>query len=154
MMLALIMAILSTLFIASRGICGRNLLRKINIVKQYSNHHLQSLLTIIPQFPRLYMSTQGGEISPTPPAAVAPLKAKLNEDMKESMKAKQKERLGAIRAVTTAIKQKEVDDRITLTDDDIITIMTKLLKQRKESIISYQAAGRQDLVDIVSSMHL
>jgi len=97
------------------------------------------------------MSTQGGESPvPVPPAAaMSPLKKKLNDDMKESMKAKQKERLSAIRAVTTAIKQKEVDDRVTVTDDDIIVLMTKLLKQRKESIISYEAAGRKDLVEIV-----
>ena len=63
------------------------------------------------------------------------------------MKAKDKERLAGIRAITTAIKQKEVDERITVDDETAITIMTKLIKQRKESIKSYQDAGRDDLVD-------
>jgi uncharacterized protein YqeY len=63
------------------------------------------------------------------------------------MKAKDKEKLAGIRAITTAIKQKEVDERIIVDDDATITIMTKLIKQRKESIKSYQDAGRDDLVD-------
>lgn len=75
------------------------------------------------------------------------LKLKLNSDMKESMKNKQKERLSAIRSILTAIKQKEVDERVVVDDEMAIAIMSKLVKQRKESIKSYADAGRQDLVE-------
>ena len=75
------------------------------------------------------------------------LKVKLNSDMKEAMKAKDKERLAGIRAISTAIKQKEVDERVVVDDEMAVAIMAKLVKQRKESIKSYQDAGRQDLVD-------
>jgi len=67
--------------------------------------------------------------------------------MKAAMKAKEKERLAGIRAVLTAIKQKEVDERVVIDDKICIEIMAKLVKTRRESITSYSAAGRQDLVD-------
>ena len=86
-----------------------------------------------------YMSSS--EVPPT----VSSIKTKLNGDMKEAMKAKDKERLAGIRAITTAIKQMEVDQRIDVTDEIAVTIMTKLIKQRKESIKSYQDAGRPEL---------
>ena len=79
-------------------------------------------------------------------APVSSIKTRLAADMKEAMKSKQKERLAAVRSIQAAIKQREVDDRVTLTDDDIITLMTKLVKMRKESIKSYSDAGRGDLV--------
>ena len=88
-----------------------------------------------------YMSSS--EVPPT----VSSIKTKLNGDMKEAMKAKDKERLAGIRAITTAIKQMEVDQRIDVTDEIAVTIMTKLIKQRKESIKSYQDAGRPELVE-------
>ena len=83
----------------------------------------------------------------SPDAATSSIKAKLTEDMKSAMKAKEKDRLAGIRAVLTAIKQKEVDERIAVDDQLAIEIMAKLVKTRRESITSYSAAGRQDLVD-------
>jgi uncharacterized protein YqeY len=75
------------------------------------------------------------------------LKERITEDMKAAMRAKETERLGAIRMLTAAIKQKEVDERIELDDAAVVAIVDKLLKQRKDSIDAFQKAGRQDLVD-------
>jgi len=75
------------------------------------------------------------------------LKERINEDMKAAMRAKEAERLGAIRMLTAAIKQKEVDERVDLDDAAVVAIVDKLLKQRKDSIDAFQKAGRQDLVD-------
>ncbi|CAM2812144.1 GatB/YqeY domain-containing protein [Vibrio rarus] len=72
----------------------------------------------------------------------------LKEEQKSAMKAKDKPRLGTIRLALSAIKQREVDERITLTDDDIIAVMTKMVKQRRDSVAQYESAGRQDLADI------
>jgi len=84
------------------------------------------------------------------PAAADPssLKSRLAADMKQAMKDKAKGKLSAVRAIQTAIKQKEVDERVVVSDDEAIAIMAKLVKQRKESIASYLQAGRQDLVDV------
>lgn len=71
----------------------------------------------------------------------------LKEEQKTAMKAKDKLRLGTIRLALSAIKQREVDERITLTDDDIIAIMTKMVKQRRDSVSQFEAANRQDLAD-------
>lgn len=76
------------------------------------------------------------------------LKARIIEDMKLAMKAKQTARLGAIRLLLAAIKQREVDERIELDDAAVITIIEKMLKQRKDSITQYAAAKRQDLADV------
>ena len=75
------------------------------------------------------------------------LKDQITEDMKAAMRAKDTERLGAIRLLTAAIKQKEVDERVTLDDTAVIAIVDKLIKQRKDSIDAYQKAARQDLAD-------
>jgi len=75
------------------------------------------------------------------------LKERITEDMKAAMRAKDSERLGAIRMLTAAIKQKEVDERVELDDAAVIGIVDKLLKQRKDSIEAFQKAGRQDLAD-------
>ena len=75
------------------------------------------------------------------------LKERITEDMKAAMRAKETERLGAIRMLTAAIKQKEVDERVELDDAGVVTIVDKLLKQRKDSIDAFQKAGRQDLAD-------
>jgi uncharacterized protein YqeY len=75
------------------------------------------------------------------------LKARITEDMKAAMRAKEAERLGAIRMLTAAIKQKDVDERVELDDAAVIGIVDKLLKQRKDSIEAFQKAGRQDLAD-------
>jgi uncharacterized protein YqeY len=75
------------------------------------------------------------------------LKERITEDMKAAMRAKETDRLGAIRMLTAAIKQKEVDERIELDDAAVIGIVDKLLKQRKDSIEAFEKAGRQDLAD-------
>ena len=76
------------------------------------------------------------------------LKALITEDMKTAMRAKDSVRLGTIRLLLAAMKQKEVDERIELDDVAIIAILDKLIKQRKDSIAAYQAAQRQDLADV------
>lgn len=68
--------------------------------------------------------------------------------MKTAMRAKETARLGAIRLLLAAMKQREVDERIELTDADVVSIIEKMLKQRRDSISQYKAANRQDLVDV------
>lgn len=75
------------------------------------------------------------------------LKAKLTEDMKASMKAKDKERLGVIRLALAAIKQVEVDERCEMDDAKVLAILGKMIKQRKDSITQYESAKRQDLAE-------
>ncbi len=75
------------------------------------------------------------------------LKDQITEDMKTAMRAKDMERLGTIRLLQAAMKQKEVDERITLDDAGVIAIVDKLIKQRKDSITAFEGAGRQDLAD-------
>ncbi|ANJ67119.1 glutamyl-tRNA amidotransferase [Halothiobacillus diazotrophicus] len=74
------------------------------------------------------------------------LKARLTDDMKTAMKSGDKSRLGVIRLLLAAIKQKEVDERVTLSDDDVLAVLIKQAKQRRESIAQYETAGRDDLV--------
>ena len=76
------------------------------------------------------------------------LKARITEDMKTAMRAKNSARLGAVRLLLAAIKQREVDERIELDDMQVIEAIEKMLKQRRDSISQYQAANRQDLVDV------
>ena len=76
------------------------------------------------------------------------LKARITEDMKAAMKAKETARLGAIRLILAAIKQKEVDERVELDDTAVAVVIEKMLKQRKDSITQYEAANRQDLADV------
>jgi uncharacterized protein YqeY len=75
------------------------------------------------------------------------LKSVITEDMKNAMRSKDMNRLGTIRLLLAAIKQKEVDERIELTDTQVITIVEKMIKQRKDSISQFTTAKRQDLVD-------
>ncbi|MDE2413918.1 MAG: GatB/YqeY domain-containing protein [Comamonadaceae bacterium] len=75
------------------------------------------------------------------------LKDQITEDMKSAMRAKDSERLGTIRLLLAAMKQKEVDERVTLDDAAVIAIVDKLIKQRKDSITAFEGAGRQDLAD-------
>ena len=75
------------------------------------------------------------------------LKQQITEDMKAAMRAKDSARLGAIRLLLAAMKQREVDERIELSDGDIIAIIEKMNKQRRDSISQYEAAGRQELAD-------
>lgn len=74
------------------------------------------------------------------------LKARITEDMKAAMRAGEKERLGTIRMLQAAIKQREVDERITLDDSQVIAVLEKMVKQRRESITQFEAGGRADLV--------
>ena len=75
------------------------------------------------------------------------LKDRITDDMKAAMRAKEADRLGTIRLLLSAMKQREVDERIVLDDAAVIAIVDKLIKQRKDSITAFQSAGRQDLVD-------
>jgi len=75
------------------------------------------------------------------------LKEKITEDMKTAMRAKDSERLGTIRLLLAALKQKEVDERVVLDDAAVIAIVDKLIKQRKDSLEAFQKAERKDLAD-------
>ena len=76
------------------------------------------------------------------------LKEQIIEDMKNAMRAKETARLGSIRLLLAAMKQREVDERIELTDADVIGVIEKMLKQRRDSIAAYESAKRTDLADI------
>jgi hypothetical protein len=75
------------------------------------------------------------------------LKDRILEDMKTALRAKDTARLSAVRLLLAAIKQREVDERVELTDADVVGVIEKMLKQRRDSIRQYGSAGRQDLVD-------
>ena len=75
------------------------------------------------------------------------LKDRLQEDIKAAMRAKAAEPLTTLRLITAAIKQKEVDERVSLDDGQVLSVIEKMVKQRKDSIAQFQAGGRQDLVD-------
>lgn len=75
------------------------------------------------------------------------LKERITEDMKAAMRARESDRLGTIRLLQAALKQKEVDERVTLDDAQVIAIVDKLIKQRKDSVAAFTQAGRQDLAD-------
>jgi uncharacterized protein YqeY len=74
------------------------------------------------------------------------LKERILEDVKSAMRSGEKERLATIRLITAAIKQREVDERITLDDVQVLSVIEKMVKQRKESIVQFEAGGRADLV--------
>jgi uncharacterized protein YqeY len=74
------------------------------------------------------------------------LKDRVTEDMKAAMRAKDSERLGTIRMITAAIKQREVDERITLDDTQVLSVIEKMIKTRKESVVQFKSGGREDLV--------
>jgi uncharacterized protein YqeY len=76
------------------------------------------------------------------------LKQRIQEDMKTAMKAGDKDRLGVIRLILAAIKQREVDERIVLDDDQVLLVLDKMVKQRRDSIGQYRAAGREDLATV------
>lgn len=76
-----------------------------------------------------------------------PLKDRIQEDMKAAMRAKEKERLVTIRMLLAAIKQKEVDERITVDDSIVLSLLDKMVKQRRDSIKQYEDAGRNELAD-------
>jgi uncharacterized protein YqeY len=74
------------------------------------------------------------------------LRDRITEDMKSAMRAGEKDRLGTIRMILAAIKQREVDERITLDDSQVFTVLEKMVKQRKEAIAQFETGGRADLV--------
>ncbi|HET7756727.1 MAG TPA: GatB/YqeY domain-containing protein [Steroidobacteraceae bacterium] len=74
------------------------------------------------------------------------LRERITEDMKSAMRAGDKERLGTIRLALAAIKQREVDERITLDDAQVLAVLEKMIKQRREAIVQFQSGGRADLV--------
>ena len=74
------------------------------------------------------------------------LKGRITDDMKAAMRSGEKERLGVIRMITAAIKQREVDERISLDDAQVLSVLEKMIKQRKESVAQFQAGNRADLV--------
>ena len=76
------------------------------------------------------------------------LRERVNEDVKLAMKGREAERLGTLRLLTAAMKQREVDERITLDDAGVVAVIEKMLKQRKDSVGQYEKAGRQDLADV------
>ncbi len=73
------------------------------------------------------------------------LKSRIQEDVKDAMRARDRQRLGALRLITAAIKQKEVDDRVELDDAAVVSVLEKMIKQRRDSIEQYQKGGRQEL---------
>jgi uncharacterized protein YqeY len=75
------------------------------------------------------------------------LKARIQEDVKTAMRSRDRERLAALRLITAAIKQIEVDKRIELADEDVLGVLDKMLKQRRESLEQYESAGREDLAE-------
>lgn len=79
---------------------------------------------------------------------VVSLKQQISDDMKAAMRAKDMARLGAIRLLQAAMKQREVDERIELSDADVLSIIDKMIKQRRDSIAQYEAAGRQELANV------
>ncbi len=74
------------------------------------------------------------------------LKDRIQQDVKDAMRAKDKERLASIRLITAAIKQREVDERIELDDEQVLVVLDKMCKQRRESISQFEKAGRDDLI--------
>lgn len=76
------------------------------------------------------------------------MQERLKDEMKQAMKAREKHRLGVIRLIMAAIKQREVDERIVLDDEQVMLVLDKMLKQRRESIRQYREAGREDLAEI------
>lgn len=82
------------------------------------------------------------------PAEASPLKVTIQDSVKDAMRAKDKDRLNTLRQITAAIKQLEVDNRQDLTDDDILVVLTKMTKQRKDSLSQFEQAGREDLAVI------
>jgi hypothetical protein len=78
---------------------------------------------------------------------LASLKERITDDVKAAMRSGEKERLGVIRMITAAIKQREVDERISLDDAQVLSVLEKMIKQRKESLEAFKSGNRQDLAD-------
>jgi uncharacterized protein YqeY len=80
-------------------------------------------------------------------SSISAIKQKIQEDMKSAMRSQEKDRLSTIRLVLAAIKQREVDERIELSDEQVLAVLDKMVKQRRESVTQFEAAHRSDLVD-------
>ena len=91
-------------------------------------------------------TTGAATAAPASAPAASPLKARITEDMKAAMKAKDADRLSTVRLLLAAIKQREVDERITLDDAAVVAVVDKMIKQRRDSIAAFEQAGRTDLV--------
>ena len=117
------------------------------VIESYSPRAFGGIRTNLHKSPLRMSSEEKGDTTPAAASAPVGLKALLMTDMKDAMKAKDKVKLSGVRAIQAAIKQKEIDDRIVVDDEQAIIIMSKLIKQIRESIKSYGDAGRQDLVD-------
>ncbi|GBE10329.1 Yqey-like protein [bacterium BMS3Bbin12] len=76
-----------------------------------------------------------------------PLRQRVEQDMKDALRARDRRRLGTIRLVLAALKQREIDERIQLDDAQVIAVLDRMIKQRRDSVVQYEAAGRQDLAD-------
>ncbi len=77
----------------------------------------------------------------------SPLRQRVEQDMKDALRARDRRRLGTIRLVLSALKQREIDERIRLDDAQVIVVLDRMIKQRRDSVAQYEAAGRQDLAD-------
>lgn len=77
----------------------------------------------------------------------SPLRQRVEQDMKDALRARDRRRLGTIRLVLSALKQREIDERIRLDDAQVIAVLDRMIKQRRDSVAQYEAAGRQDLAD-------
>ena len=97
--------------------------------------------------PRTRGRTGAFLLSPSGLAPLSSLKERITDDMKAAMRSGEKERLGVIRMLTAAIKQREVDERIVLDDAQVVSVLEKMVKQRKESLVQFQAGNRPDLAD-------
>lgn len=154
LVLALCLATVAMAWLSSIGSAGSAGLTRFG--RGCSCKHSRSSAPILPQallvggLPAalLQMAAEGSDGDSADKAGESQgIKDRLFADMKTAMKEKQKERLAAIRAIQTAIKQKEVDDRVQVDDAAAVAVMSKLIKQRKESIQSYTAANRLDLAE-------
>ncbi len=77
----------------------------------------------------------------------SPLRQRVEQDMKDALRARDRRRLGTIRLVLSALKQREIDERIQLDDAQVIAVLDRMIKQRRDSVAQYEAAGRRDLAD-------
>lgn len=114
----------------------------------FQTYHIQSrILSSKHKFGNIQSLILSSTETSNDPVVPLTLKQRLTADMKDAMKTKNKTRLSAIKSIQAAIKQKEIDEQIIVDDEMSIAIMSKIVKQRKESIASYAAAGRSDLAE-------
>ena len=115
-------------------------------LKRLSRENMRGWAAALPRAPRQRLRPRALIEAGSFDVSVS-LKERITDDMKAAMRAGEKERLGVIRMITSAIKQREVDERIVLDDAQVLSVLEKMIKQRKESMAQFQAGNRQDLVD-------